>query len=135
MDIGIDMVMNNRFHHAREPISRLSGNGIQFLMTFARIQEVIFASLLAGTRDGGHGYPRLLGMLQTNFTLRSAPVQMGPQRPDIMKTFWCSKKISIVAWIDGGVDFRPALERCCMSVCPLWDDGFCVHLDRRDPGQ
>jgi hypothetical protein len=74
-------------------------------------------------------------MLQASFTLRSPPVQEDRKRPAVMKNFWCSKKISIIAWIDGGVDFRPALERCSMAKCPLWDDGFCDHLDIRDVGQ
>jgi len=75
------------------------------------------------------------GIRLTSFTLRSAPVQGDRKRPDIMKTFWCSKKVSIVAWINGGVDFRPALEQCSMAKCPQWDDGFCDHLDIRDAGQ
>ena len=90
--------------------------------------------LLAETMAGDQ-LPPPAGMRQTSFTLRSAPVQWDRKRPDIMKTFWCKKKNSIVAWINGGVDFRPALERCSMAKCPLWDDGFCDHLDIRDAGQ
>ena len=43
-----------------------------------------------------------------------------------MKTFWCSKKISSISWINNGVDLKPALDQCDMSKCPLWDDGFCL---------
>jgi hypothetical protein len=42
---------------------------------------------------------------------------------------------NLLVWINGGVDFRPALERCSMAKCPLWDDGFCDHLEIRDAGQ
>ena len=79
--------------------------------------------------------PHIMDALNINFTVRSAPVQLDQGRPGIMKNFWCTKKLSIIAWINGGVDFRPALERCSLSKCPLWNDSFCVHLDIREAGQ
>jgi hypothetical protein len=60
---------------------------------------------------------------------------IGCMQPDHKKNFWYLKKITIVPRINYEVDFKPALERCDMSSCPLWDDGFCVHLDIRDAGQ
>jgi hypothetical protein len=45
-----------------------------------------------------------------------------------MKTYWCSKKISIVDWINKGVDFDIALLPCKKSECPEWLDGDCINL-------
>jgi len=41
----------------------------------------------------------------------------------------------IIAWINGGVDSKPALEQCSLAKCSLWKNGFCDHLDIREIGQ
>ena len=45
-----------------------------------------------------------------------------------METYWCTKKNSIVNWINNGVDFDPALIPCLKSECDQWREGKCIHL-------
>jgi hypothetical protein len=45
-----------------------------------------------------------------------------------METYWCTKKNSIVSWINNGVDFDPALTPCLKSECDRWREGECIHL-------
>jgi len=45
-----------------------------------------------------------------------------------MKTYWCSKKNSIVAWINKGIKFDIALEPCIKEKCECLDDGWCIHM-------
>jgi len=47
---------------------------------------------------------------------------------EIMESYWCSKKNSIVDWINLGVDFDPALVSCRKAECDEWRDGWCVHI-------
>jgi hypothetical protein len=49
--------------------------------------------------------------------------------------FLVLKEDFIIARINGKVDFKPAMERCRMSKCMLWNEGFCGHLDKRETGQ
>ena len=72
---------------------------------------------------------------QNQFHAPLSSCSMGSKKTGYHENLLVQKKNSIVAWINGGVDFRPALERCSMAKCPLWDDGFCDHLDIRDAGQ
>jgi hypothetical protein len=45
-----------------------------------------------------------------------------------MESYWCTKKNSIVNWINNGVDFDPALTPCLKSECDRWDDGECIQI-------
>jgi hypothetical protein len=48
--------------------------------------------------------------------------------PEIMITYWCSKKNSIHNWIDHGIDFVPFSVPCIRSECEYWREGECIHL-------
>jgi hypothetical protein len=48
--------------------------------------------------------------------------------PEIMITYWCSKKNSIHNWIEHGIDFVPFSVPCIRSECEYWRNGECIHL-------
>jgi hypothetical protein len=58
----------------------------------------------------------------------SIPFSYIQSKHEIMESYWCTKKNSIVHWINNGEDFDPALSPCCKTECDRWDDGWCIHI-------
>jgi len=46
---------------------------------------------------------------------------------EIMETYWCMKKNSIIDMIDGK-KLPLALTPCLKSGCDRWDDGECIQI-------
>jgi hypothetical protein len=46
-----------------------------------------------------------------------------------MESYWCTKKNSIVNWINNGEDFDPALTPYLKTECKQWRDGWCVLIN------
>ncbi len=47
-----------------------------------------------------------------------------------MESFWCSRKNSIVAWLNDGIDFDPALLPGKKSEGEKWENGECIHMSK-----
>jgi hypothetical protein len=66
------------------------------------------------------------------FTLHTASFLYHKCRTGIMETYWCSKKNSIVNWINHGIDFTSELVPCKGLGCPEWRKwegrGGCILL-------
>ena len=49
-------------------------------------------------------------------------------KPEIMESYWCEKKNSIVNWINQRVDFDSTLTPCLKAERDMWRDGWCIHI-------
>jgi hypothetical protein len=64
--------------------------------------------------------------------VHSIPFSYIQSKSEIMETYWCEKKISIIYWINKGEPFSQALAPCLKAECDKWRGGECIHIRKAE---